>query len=85
MKTLTIAEVKANFSGLARQVEQGTTVLVTRHGKIILEIRPVQRRTPEEAAAEIRAFRGKPGFDREAPLLRPGETPREYVHRGHRR
>lgn len=85
MKTMSIAEVKANFSQLAHEVEQGTTVVVTRRGKAVLEMRPAHRFTPAEALAGIRAFRDSEGFDKSAPALRKGETPRQYAHRGHKR
>lgn len=83
MKTISLAEVKKNFSGLAAQVEGGATVVVTRRGEPILEIRPIALRTAKEAAASIKRFRERPGFDRSAPFLREGETLRQYAHRDH--
>ncbi|MDQ2681874.1 MAG: type II toxin-antitoxin system prevent-host-death family antitoxin [Candidatus Eremiobacteraeota bacterium] len=85
MKTMSIADVKANFSGLARQVEHGATVVVTRRGKPILEIRPSPRMSGDEAVAAIRAFRASRGFDTSAPGLLADETARQYAHRGHKR
>ena len=85
MKTLSIAEVKANFSSLAQEVERGVTVVVTRRGKAILEMRPVQSLSADEAVAGIRRFRKSKGFNADAPLLGRGETPRQYAHRRHKR
>jgi antitoxin (DNA-binding transcriptional repressor) of toxin-antitoxin stability system len=85
MKTMSIAEVKANFSLLAREVEQGATVMVTRHGKAVLEMRPARRFSVDEAVAGIRAFREAEGFNKAASTLENGETPRRYAHRGHKR
>jgi antitoxin (DNA-binding transcriptional repressor) of toxin-antitoxin stability system len=85
MKSMSIAEVKANFSTLAREVERGVTVIVTRHGKPVLEMRPAQRLTPDEAVAAIRKFRKAEGFNASAPTLSRGERPRDYIHRGHKR
>jgi antitoxin (DNA-binding transcriptional repressor) of toxin-antitoxin stability system len=85
MKSMSIAEVKANFSTLAREVERGVTVVVTRHGKPVLEMRPAQRLTVDEAIAGIRRFRKSEGFNASAPSPSRKERPRNYVHRGHKR
>ncbi|MBV9264323.1 MAG: type II toxin-antitoxin system prevent-host-death family antitoxin [Candidatus Eremiobacteraeota bacterium] len=82
---MSIAEVKANFSSLAREVERGTTVVVTRRGKPVLEIRPVQRMTVDQAVAGIRSFRKSEGFNKARKTGAPGESPRRYAHRGHKR
>jgi prevent-host-death family protein len=83
MKTISLADAKKNFSGLAAQVERGTTVVVTRRGEPILEIRPIAQQSAREAVASIRGFRERPGLNRKAPFLRKGETVRQYAHRGH--
>ena len=85
MKTVSIADVKANFSSLAREVERGVTVVVTRRGKAVLEMRPAQRLTPDEAVGAIRAFRDAAGFNLAKRTGRRSETPRQYAHRGHKR
>lgn len=85
MKSMSIAEVKANFSTLAREVERGVTVIVTRHGKPVLEMRPAQRLTADEAVAGIKRFRKSEGFSSAGPLLSRGERARDYLHRGHKR
>ena len=85
MRTVSIADVKANFSSLAREVERGVTVVVTRRGKAVLEMRPAQRLTADEAVAAIRAFRESDGFNPAKRTARRGETPRQYAHRGHKR
>ena len=40
MKHLSASEAKAKFSELLDQVEQGETIAITRHGKVIARIAP---------------------------------------------
>lgn len=35
-----VSEAKANFSEMIRQAEAGEDIVITRHGKIIAEIKP---------------------------------------------
>lgn len=49
MKTVSFTEFRAQASGMLREVEQGETLLVLRHGRPIAEICPV-RSEPEELA-----------------------------------
>ena len=40
MKTLTAREANQNFSKVLAEVEQGETVLITKNGKTVAELRP---------------------------------------------
>lgn len=40
MKHITATEAKAKFSEVLNAVEQGETVLITRHGQVIARIQP---------------------------------------------
>jgi prevent-host-death family protein len=40
MKNLSASEAKAKFSELLDQVEQGETIAITRHGKVVAHILP---------------------------------------------
>jgi prevent-host-death family protein len=48
MKTLTAREANQNFSKVLAEVEQGETVLITKNGKTVAELRPaVEDRTKD--------------------------------------
>jgi prevent-host-death family protein len=49
MKHIQASEAKAKFSELLDQVEQGETIAITRHGRIVARI------TPDEEAKRQRA------------------------------
>lgn len=51
MKRIQASEAKAKFAELLDQVEQGETIVITRHGKIVARIEPA---TPVDAEAEGR-------------------------------
>ncbi|TGQ53809.1 type II toxin-antitoxin system prevent-host-death family antitoxin, partial [Mesorhizobium sp. M1C.F.Ca.ET.212.01.1.1] len=44
MKSISVVEAKANFSGLLAEVEAGEEIAVTRHGKVIARMVPDHRR-----------------------------------------
>ncbi len=56
MKTVSIQDVPQRFEELAREVEQGETVTVTRNGKPVFDLVP----------REAEAVRNKRGYDPEA-------------------
>jgi prevent-host-death family protein len=59
MKKVGVYEAKTNLAKLLTEVERGESVLITRHGRPVAELVPIQRkmRTPAEAAGAIREFR----------------------------
>ena len=60
MKTVQASIAKAQFAELLDEVERGETVVITRHGREIAEIRPSdaeRRRIVAEARADIEEMR----------------------------
>jgi prevent-host-death family protein len=60
VKHLSASEAKAKFSELLDEVEQGETLIITRHGKPIAELKPpddVRRAKARRAMEEIAAAR----------------------------
>ena len=60
MRTTGIFEAKQNFSALIDAVEAGEEVRITRHGREVARILPIERRpllTPEEIEAELVALK----------------------------
>ena len=61
MRTVSIEEAKNQLAALARRVEKGETVVVTRAGKPICELVPYRRKTGLRLHA-IAAFKRKHGI-----------------------
>ena len=61
MKTVSKGKLKANMLEYFREVERtGEPLVVTDHGRAVLEVRPIQRRsTIQEVLAEYRRGSGK--------------------------
>ncbi len=82
MRQLTVTEAKANFSQLLDAVEQGETVVITRHGKKIARIIPdedaelAERKAAVERLKELRKSWEPTGMTREEILA--------ARHEGHR-
>ena len=53
MTTVTAYEAKTHLPRLIRAAEHGETVIITRHGKPVAQLGPVQNRTREEIAQVI--------------------------------
>jgi prevent-host-death family protein len=56
MKHVQSSEAKARFSELLDQVEQGETIIITRHGKPIARIVPDEERRRQRVKAAIEAI-----------------------------
>jgi prevent-host-death family protein len=54
MKTVTATEANRDFSKLLEEVSAGDTIGITKRGKMIATINPVQRIDEETARAEVR-------------------------------
>ena len=54
MATYGVAEAKNKFTHLLDRAENGEHVVITRHGKPIAELRPVQTMTWEEQKAKMK-------------------------------
>jgi prevent-host-death family protein len=46
VRSYTISEARRNFASIIEQAEAGEQVLVTRHGKAVVRIEPVEREIP---------------------------------------
>jgi prevent-host-death family protein len=53
MTTVTAYEAKTHLPRLIRAVERGETVIITRHGKPVAQLGPVEDRSREEIAEVI--------------------------------
>jgi prevent-host-death family protein len=78
MKTVGAYEAKTRFSELLREVENGETIIVTRHGFPVARLSPMAKEADDVAAAmeEIHRFRRE-----HHPTLR-GITLRELIEEG---
>lgn len=60
MKHIQASEAKAKFAQLLDQVEQGETIVITRHGKVVAHLMPdesARRERSREAIERIMAAR----------------------------
>jgi len=57
MKQIKSSDAKARFSELLDLVEQGETIAITRHGKVIAHISPRQDQRPADVATAIEELR----------------------------
>ena len=72
-------EVKTHLSGLLDRVERGETIVITRHGRPVAELRPTSERagmTVAEAVAGLREFQRTHSLG--------GTSIRELIDEGHR-
>jgi prevent-host-death family protein len=53
METVGAFEAKTHLSSLLERVERGETVTITRHGKPVARLVPVEHRNPEAIKAAI--------------------------------
>ncbi|GAB4329121.1 MAG: type II toxin-antitoxin system prevent-host-death family antitoxin [Dehalococcoidia bacterium] len=79
VKSVGVYEAKTHLARLLDEVEQGETIIVTRHGKPVARLVPMDssRRAVEETIAAIREFRKGKRLD--------GVTTRELIEEGRRR
>ena len=60
MKTIGIVEARSTFSALLKQVERGEEIVITRRGKGVARLVPldvVRRKRLAETATRLKAFR----------------------------
>jgi prevent-host-death family protein len=75
MKHVGMFEAKTRLSALVEEVEKGGQVVITRHGKPVVElVRAVPKLTAEQIAARRQAFRD---IRKRANELRVNLTPEE--------
>jgi prevent-host-death family protein len=51
MKTIGIYEARVHFGDLLREVEEGETIIVTRHGRPVAKLSPLGKEASDRAAA----------------------------------
>ena len=79
MRTAGIFEAKQNFSQLIEAVEAGEEVRITRHGKEIVRMLPVQARGGQRRADRTRAARPATSC---TPRVKPGPGWKELRDEG---
>jgi prevent-host-death family protein len=57
MSTFSVAEAKAHLSELLERAENGEDVVITRRGKPVAQLAPIQRTKPGVDFARLRALR----------------------------
>jgi prevent-host-death family protein len=82
-QTIGVYEAKTHLSRLIERAEAGETIIISRAGRPVAELRGLHSMTPAEAVARIRSFRDR-HLNRSVPLLREDETIRDLVRRGHK-
>jgi prevent-host-death family protein len=81
--TIGLAEVKARLSEIIDRVESGETVVISRQGKPVAELRPLVKLTPAQAVDKIRAIRAR--ISRRTAAKRSKRIRlRDLAHQGHR-
>ena len=75
MKTVGAYEAKTRFGELLREVENGETVIVTRHGQSVARLSPMDKEADDVAAAMEEIYR----FRREHRPTLGGITLRELI------
>jgi prevent-host-death family protein len=76
-------EAKTHLPELLRRVEQGESILITKHGKPVAQLVPATSAKPKpdvkQAVEAMLAFR-----DRQGPILGKGLTIRDLIEDGRR-
>jgi prevent-host-death family protein len=85
--TIGLAEAKAKLSELVARVEAGATIVISRNGAPVVEMRPVKPVSAKEAVARIRAIGARIAKRNAAKAAWPeqGRRLREIAHNRHRR
>ena len=75
------ADAKARFSELLARVEAGETITISRHGRPVAKLAPVERkRTAEERRAALEEFLT---WQKEhGPRLQPGDSIKDWINEG---
>jgi prevent-host-death family protein len=84
--TIGLAEAKARLSEVIDRVEGGETIVISRNGAPVAELRPLRRASPEETVKNIRAIAkrvAKRNKDKE-PWPASGQSLRDIARSRHR-
>lgn len=82
--TIGLAEAKAKLSEIVDKVETGQTIVISRKGKPVAEIRPIEQLTPAEVVEKIRAIRKRVARKHPPVEDRKSDRLRDLAHKGHR-
>ena len=74
MRTVGVFEAKTHLSGLLDEVSAGQTIVITRNGKPVAELRPIGARPPMSVKEAVERIRQGPKIRLEA-----GEDRRSFV------
>ncbi|MFY9778975.1 MAG: type II toxin-antitoxin system prevent-host-death family antitoxin [Candidatus Baltobacteraceae bacterium] len=74
MRTIGVFEAKTHLSGLLDEVATGQTIVITRNGTPIAELRPIGARAPMSVKEAVERIRQGPKI-----RLEPGEDPSTFV------
>jgi prevent-host-death family protein len=84
--TIGVAEAKAKLSELVDRVETGDTIVISRNGEPVVEMRPIRRVSAAEAVKRLRTLRARIAKRNAGKPAWPGtKRLRELAHEGHRR
>lgn len=77
MKTVGLTEMRKHFDSLLDEIARGETIIITRYGKEVAILRPVDQETKRKAAiTELRQFKKVP--------LPEGMTIKDMIEEGRR-
>jgi prevent-host-death family protein len=80
-ETIGLADAKAHLSEVIARVEAGDTIVVSRNGAPVAEIRPIRRLSPSEAVARIREIGNRAAKRNAGKAPWPeGRTLRQEMH-----
>lgn len=83
--TIGLADAKARLSEIIDLVETGETVIISRNGDAVAELRPVHRLTPAQTVAKIRELRDRIAKRNagKSPWPPDGKSIRDIINEGH--
>jgi prevent-host-death family protein len=83
--TIGLAEAKARLSELVDRVETGETIVISRSGHPVAELRPMKTLSAQEAVERIRTLRARIAKRNARKAAWPGnQRIRDIAHKGHR-
>jgi prevent-host-death family protein len=85
MKHVGMFEAKTKLSALVEEVENGGQVVITRHGKPVVElVRAVPKLTPEQIEERRKAIEGLRSLSRKINLKATPEEIKSWINEGRR-
>ena len=81
MSTIAAYDAKTKFAELLDRIERGETVVITRHGRPVARLTPIEDARREEVAATVARLKAR---QRTSPAVSRSEL-LAWAHEGHRR